>query len=54
MLIYADKNGQAAFRYMRLLTLGRFELALTWPTRDPSVPTMADRPSEEEMLRGLN
>lgn len=28
--VYLDKRGQVSSRYVRLLTLGRFEIALTW------------------------
>lgn len=28
-----DGKGKAPFRYVRLLTLGRFEFALTWPVK---------------------
>ncbi len=32
-LIYVapDGRGRAPFRYVRILTIGRYELALTWP-----------------------
>ena len=31
--VYVDKNGQVRARYVRILTVGRFELALTWIER---------------------
>lgn len=31
--LYVDKRGQIATRYVRLLTLGRYEIALTWIPR---------------------
>lgn len=31
--VYVDPRGQVAARYVRLLTLGRFEIALTWIER---------------------